>query len=279
MRKTLICAVLLLAVFFVPVLAEEDAARPWTNSTEFGLINASGNSEASSFAFGNKFAYKWSNAEFNFDMGALRNSSKTSSRSNLGGALVVDVTDETTAENYFLDTKYKRTISDQLYWYAGLGWDRDRFAGIDSRFRGGGGLGYVVFKTDLHSLVTELGFDYTDEKHVAGTKDDHLKFGGLRGFAAYKRKVGASSQFDASLEVLENLKDTGDMRAIGIVSLTATMTTHMALKASFTMKYDGDPVVEVLSDPASTPELPIPDVLYEFDNLDTILSASLVVNF
>ena len=58
-----------------------------------------------------------------------------------------------------------------------------------------------------------------------------------------------------------------------MTSVTAALTSKLALKTSYTVRYDNEPVVEVLEAPGFDP------VLFEFDETDTILSASLVIDF
>ena len=74
------------------------------------------------------------------------------------------------------------------------------------------------------------------------------------------------------------LDDTEDWRASWINAVTATLTERIALKLSYAMLYDDQPVVVLVPPdpgaPGGTLEAP-----YVFDELDTILTASVVINF
>lgn len=274
MRKTLtILAVASLAGLAAAARAEEPV-RPWTNTAELAAILTSGNSQTRNFALSNKFEYKWSEAELSILAAALRASNTNRSFENSDGALVTTETTETSAEAYSLDGKYRRNIREEFFWYAGAGWLQNRPTGIDSRIYGGGGIGYRFLKDDVQTLVGELGADYTDESRVFGGS---ASFAGARAFLGYERALSETAKFSSDLEILENLDDTEDLRAKWASAVTASLSTRTALKVGFTVLYDRQPVVRTVTDTVG----PVfgPDLLVPFEKTDTILSASLVVNF
>ncbi|HEX6852912.1 MAG TPA: DUF481 domain-containing protein [Candidatus Polarisedimenticolaceae bacterium] len=271
--KRFFVAVVVASLAHVAVLAEDAPAKPWTNATELGVIVTSGNSESTNFAFSNKYGYKWTNAEFLSNAGALRTES-TPNAFNLDGVLV-EPPKETTAESYFLDGKYRRTVTGDLFWYALAGWNRNRFQGIDSRLFGGGGIGYRFFETDRTKFSGEIGVDYTQESPVDGEDRD---FAGARGFLAYEQKIGESSKFVQELEILENLDDTDDLRARSLTSIQASLNARLALKFAVRVLYDKQPATETLNDVDDLDGV-APPIVRELDELDTILTATLVINF
>jgi putative salt-induced outer membrane protein YdiY len=258
------------------VLAQDPApTRPWSDVADFSLILTTGNSETTNFAFSNKYAYKWTESELTIDAAALRTETTTRTLSNPNGVVLETNTKATTAESYALGGKYRHTIHERLFWYGAVGWMRNRFAGVQDRTSGGGGVGYRFIKTDVHSLVGEAGADFTDETQVGGASDS---FAGARAYLAYERNLSKTSKFNTDLELLENLDDTDDLRAKWVTSLTASLTAKTALKVSYTTLYDKQPV-ELLVAPDATAPPGTPSALFEFDDLDTILAASVVVNF
>lgn len=270
MRTSMLIAVAALAS--IAAAAAEAPARPWTDAAEVGVILTSGNSQSTNFAAANKYAYTWENAEFVSNAAALRAESRPKPKNTDG--VVTEPAKETTAESYLLDGKYRRTVRDGFFWYALASWNRNRFQGIDSRLSGGGGVGYRLFERERSKLAGEVGFDYTKEDPLEG---DSRNFAGARAFVGYERKIGGSSKFGQEVEVLENLKDTEDLRAKSVSALTASLTSKLALKLSYTILYDKQPAEETLPDENPTNgDTPIPR---EFDKVDTILTATLVVNF
>jgi len=268
---------LAVAVAIPAAWAEDDAApdKGWTNKAEFGFVSTTGNSQTNNFAFANKFVRTWTTSELEVNASALRTENTTRILSNPDGTVAVDEVTETTAEAYALGGKYTHKIRDGLGWYANARWSRNRFSGIDSRIIGGGGLSYTFFADDVHKLVGEVGADFTDEQRVDDTSDSYA---GVRAFAGYLRKFGKNSEFSSELELLDSVDDTDDWRANWSNSVTASLTDRLALKVSYTMLYDNQPVVVLVApDPGAPPGTPSAE--FEFDELDTVLSASLVVNF
>jgi putative salt-induced outer membrane protein YdiY len=267
----ILTATLLLAAG--PARADEPE-RPWTDTAEFSLVSTTGNTETESFAFANKFVYTWPQASFTLDASALRvNTTFPGDPVNRNGKVTFpDRESKTTAAAYNLDGKYRRTIREGFHWYAGAAWDRNRPLGIDDRTTISAGVGYLLFKDDRHSLLGEVGADYTDESRVGGDDDS---FAGARAYLGYERTLSETSKLTSELELLENLDDTSDLRGSWVTSVTASLTSKMALKMSYTVLYDAQPV-EILvpgDDPGER------DAWYEYDKTDTILTASLVINF
>jgi len=257
--------------------AETPAAptRPWTDVADFSAIVMSGNSETKSFALTNKYVYKWTGADFTVDLAALRSESTTRTVSNPDGTVVETDTTQKTAENYLFGAKYRRGLDRKLYWYAGATWLRNEFAGIEDRYSAGAGVGYAFVKSEKQTFVGELGADYTDETQVGGTDD---QFPELRAYIAYERILSKTSKFNTDLAVFENLDDSDDYRAKSVTSLTASISTKVALKVSYTILYDHQPVEQIIP-PDPTAPIGTPSGVFVFDDVDTIFGASVVVNF
>ena len=263
----------------LPVLAEDSTKekedRSWTNKTTLGLVNTTGNSETTNFAVSNLFTRKWKRSNLEVTASALRSETTTRILSNQGGTAIETSATSTSAERYTLGTKYNSTIQNGLEWYAAAGWYRDRFAGIQNSYQGGGGLAYLFFENDRHKLQSEAGFAYVQEDRVDGTEST---FPDLRAFLGYERALSESSKLTAHLEVLENLDETSDLRANALIGVTANLNKRVALNVGYEIKYDAEPVMVVVpGDPAAIP--PVPDALFEFDEIDTTLKAALVINF
>ncbi|UCF68588.1 MAG: DUF481 domain-containing protein [Acidobacteriota bacterium] len=268
----LVAALLLLAAPAAPLLAEEgEPERPWSDTAEFSFINTTGNSESTNVAFSNKFIYNWTDSDLTVTALALRTESSTFARRREGDVVVVDKTSQVTTETYALDGKYRRNISDRFLWYVGAGWNKNEPAGINSRYYVSPGIGYRFFEDDKHSLVGEFGVTYTDETYVkplAPGQPEGNSYLGARGFLGYHRVLSESATFDTELELLQNLDETDDMRARWLTSVTASVTQKVALKASYMVLYDAEPVL-----------INVEGLPFELDDTDTILSASVVVNF
>ena len=253
--------------------AQEAAKKPWSDAAELGVVMTSGNSEGTNFALANKFKYTWSNAEFTCDFAALRAESRTRDVENVGGVLVVTDTTAVTAENYLFAAKYRRNITERLYWYVGAGWYRNVFAGIDARYLVSGGIGYTFIKSARHLLKGELGIDATHEDQVSSDATDYAA---LRGTVNYEFKIGEKSKLTEDVNAVDNLDTTSDWRVNSLTALTAGLNDWLALKLSYLVMYSNEPPIQILPGP---PAGPAGDVTYEFEKTDTILTAALVINF
>lgn len=273
-RRPLVAIVISVLMSTGLALAQDaPPARPWQNTAEFGFILTTGNSETQNFKFSNKFLYKLGWGEFQVDALALRAEQTTRTVSNDEGTLVVSEVDETTAEAYGLGGKVRVNITDRLFWYGSLAWARNRFAGLDNRYVAGAGVGYKFFETERSKLNGEVGAEYVDEDFIEGTSPGDANFAAARAYLGYAYKISDTATFTQDLELNQNLDESDDLRLRSETAVTATLTRSLALKASYTVHYDKEPVVQVLSAPG------FDDVTFEFDETDTILAMSLVVNF
>jgi putative salt-induced outer membrane protein YdiY len=263
---------LLLAAPAAMAQEEEEDTRPWSDTAELSFVMTTGNSETENFAFSNEYIYNWSASNLTIKAAMLRTETTARILENVDGEVDVDEITETTAEAYYLDGTYRHDINETLYWYAGAGWQRNRYSGIDNRYTAGGGLGLVVWENNTHHFKIETGLDYTSEEQVGGNDED---WAGARLYFDYLRSLSETSKFESTLELLENLDETDDLRARWINSVTASINSHLALKASYGIFFDNEPVILVVEgdDPGES------DAEFEFDDVDTILSASLVINF
>lgn len=254
---------------------DEKPARPWSNTAEFSAVLTTGNSENTTISASDKFVYGWEQSELAVDFSFLRTETTRFTPTNTTGVVELDEDTETTVSNYGLGGTYRHTIRDGFLWYANAGWSRDRIKGIADRYTGGGGIGYRFLEAEGQTLVGEVGASWTDETRVDDATDS---FGDGRGFLGYERSLSESSTFTSELEMLLNLEETDDLRLKSVSSVTAAINSKVALKVSYKIEYDRRPVVVMVAGDPN--EDPVPDAApFEFDATDTVLSASVVINF
>lgn len=248
----------------------EGATKPWSNTAEFSAVVTTGNSESSTFALANKFLYAWKRSDLRVDVGALRADS-TGQPINVGGTLV-SPDSKTTAEAYTVNGKYRYDITERLLWYFNGGWYRNPFQGFENRYVGGTGIGYRFLDGPKHLLVGELGAQYVREERVDNTTDDYTA---ARAFLGYDLKINDSAKFTQELEGIANLEETADWRLRSTTSITASLTKKLAIKASYNVLYDHQPVAVVLTDTLGG----LGTLPYTYKTTDTMFTTSLVVNF
>lgn len=278
---------ILALIGFVPSAPRAADAPPagWKDTAEFSYVITAGNSETSTLGFKDKLWRKWDRSAFELNAGGVRAESTSKNLFAVGPSTtsfdVVDGESATTAENYFLNGRYDRKISEHFFWFVGAGWDRNRFAGIQNRTVGIAGVGNTWIDTDTTKFRTDYSVTYTDEKDVVEDPSFKTTFTGGRVSWNFLRKIGATSSYTNDLVLDDNFDDSKDYRANMINSLTASLSSRLALKVSLQWLYDHQPALKTLDlfDAAPPAGANIGSVLVSLDTLDTVFTTSLVVNF
>lgn len=147
---------------------------------------------------------------------------------------------ETTASSWRAGARGDYRFSPVIAGFARLGFDRDRFAGIRSRFEEGVGLAVRALDRRRDLLELEGGLDLVQERSTLGTSDGFVSG---RSTARYTRRFGAGDQayFQQLLEFLPNLEVTEDFRVTSESVLVAPLSRQLALKLSYVIRLDNLP--------------------------------------
>lgn len=267
-----------LFIISVSVFGQEEEKRPWTNVAELSAVVTGGNSEATTYSFKNDYNYAWDSANFNFKIGGFRADSTTFSRFATGTAdnfvIVEEKTTETTAEKYFMNLKYDRKINEKFFWFTGLDWDRNEFAGIDNRYALSAGVGNIWVDTDRRKFRTDYGIQYTKEDLIfeqPGFDDSYAS-----AIASYKwfEAIGKNSTFTQDFKFNLNLDDTDDFRAELDNGFATAISSKVALKIGLLFLFDNQPAFTRIQLQNTDVFVPL-----ELDELDTVFTTSLVINF
>jgi putative salt-induced outer membrane protein YdiY len=273
----------------VPPLAQDkpagkEAPAGWSDKGELSYVVTGGNAETSTVGFKNTLGRAWERSGFELKAGGIRAESTTTTRtavgpSNTNFSVVEESTTDLTAENYFLNGRYDRKISEHVFWFAGAGWDRNRFAGVENRYAGVGGIGNIWVDSERVKFRTDYSATFTRQNDVVENPDAKEDFAGARLSSKLEVKFGQNGTYGNDTVIDENLDDTSDLRADMTNWVAVSMSTHLALKVSLQLLYDGQP-----SFAAIPREFPLgtatgETVLVELDDLDTIFTTSLVLNF
>jgi putative salt-induced outer membrane protein YdiY len=276
-------AVIILVFSLAAGAAETDSQGllgPWKATAEVSYVVTGGNTSTSAFSLGTSFARKWTNDTLLFKTFILNSSSTTTTRTAQGTETDFDIIEEKVhrlvAENYLLAGQYDRRISKKLLAQAGLGWDRNRFAGVSSRVMFTTGLGYAWADGKRTQVKTDAGLTYTFRKYVG---QGSASFAGLRFNALAVQKILENSSLSTQFTFDENLKKMVDWRFDWTNSVSASISKSLALKASLRLIYTHLPAQQSL--PLFDPEgLPTGlSVLVPLRKLDTFLTTSVVINF
>lgn len=235
----------LISLFIVFAMATGVCAqeKKWSDQAELSFVDTGGNTDVTSLSAKNLLKYECSDElQAAWKLGALYGQSDG----------------EKNAESYFSDLRLDYLFTKHLYAFGNAGWSKDKFAGIDSRYYVGPGAGYKFLYGPKQFLVAEIGLNYVNEQYIDDTDKEYL---GGRAFAEYEYAFTDKNKFSQSVEYLHDFDDSNNYNVNSETALISALNDYLALKTSYIVKYDNQPVPSTLKD------------------TDTILSVTLVVNF
>ncbi len=244
-------------------------ARSWAETAELSYVVTGGNAETSTLGFKNSFTKKWDGSNFELKTGAVRASS-TTTRFALGPSDTdFDVVKETdlTAESYDLNGRYDRNIGDHAYWFAGAGWERNRFAGVENRASAAAGLGNRWADQDRLKYRTDYAVTYTKQDDVTEPPGFEATYAGFRLTSNLFLKLGPNGSYGNDTLVDENLKETTDLRVNMSNWVAVSMSNHLALKVNLQLLYDHQPAVRELDRVTALGGPVVSKVLIDLDTL------------
>lgn len=266
-------------------------AVEWKAESKLGLIVTSGNSQSRSCALGLSASRKANMNKFSFDANWTYANANVLTYTDLNANGLVDIGEmsrqnQTTADSWVTLMRYDRffTKNNSGYILGRIGGDQP--AGKD--LLGSGQVGYsrLLYRTDLHQVTAELGYDFSYEQYVSGA--DSITIQSLRFFAGYAIKLSQTTGLFANVESFFNLnaesvptadgtnqaKAFKDTRVIGKVGVSSTLWQKLSFSLNFTAKYDNVPA------PLAPFKIPFASGFTPLsDKVDTITEAALVYSY
>ncbi|MDE2661729.1 MAG: DUF481 domain-containing protein [Gemmatimonadota bacterium] len=258
-------------------------AAAWNYSAELSLLFTSGNSTVRTFGLGGTARREWAGGEISFRAGGLRTESGTTRRVAVGTeedfTVTSDADPKPTAENYFLRGEYERSFSDHVHLTTGAAWERNTFAGFESRLSLVGGIGNLWVETETTRLKSDYGITFTAQNDVVDDPEKSSGFGGVRVSTDFRRRLTPTASLESVLILDENLTDAADLRADFATSLAVDINSSLAVKTGLRLVWDNVPALTraPLERPAGTPTGTT--VLVPRHKLDSTLTIALVANF
>ena len=217
--------------------------KRWSDQAELSFVDTGGNTEVTSLSAKNLLRYEFSEKfQAAWKLAALYGKTEG----------------EKTAESYSSELRLDYLFTDRLYSFAAAGWSQDEFAGIDSRYYVGPGVGYKFLIGPKHFLLGEVGANYVNEEYTDDTDEGYIEG---RAYASYEYALTEKNKFSQSVEYLYNFEDGKNYRVNSETAVISALSDYLSLKASYVIKHDNQPAPSTL------------------EETDTILSVTLVVNF
>jgi len=263
---------------------EEEEDLGWSDTAQFSIVVTSGNAESQTLGFLNELRRRWPKALFRFELGAIHAESTEKTAVAVGPdnddfEMIEEERTTTNAERYHLDLTYYREINKRLYWNVGGGWERNRPSGIDNRYQLLAGLGHRWVDGEKVKFRTEYGLTWTRREDVVPDPETDDSFVGLRLAVYYLQEIGDHTTYKNELVFNDNLQSTSDYWVDWLNSFGVSISRRLALKVGLRLLYENEPALRAVPRefPLGTPTGDV--VLTPLEDLDSIFTTSLVVNF
>jgi len=197
----------------------QDAPKPREFTADVGYVSTSGNTDVSSFNVGEKLilrAARWTHRQQFGSVYATQDGEQTS---NLLFA------------NWRSDFSFHPRLA--LFGYAGF--DRNEFAGIARRFEEALGLSAKLLTLANDQWTVEAGLALNQQRSVDSTT---LNFASVRSATMYRHNFSKAAYFTQSVEYLPSLEVAADYRVTTETAIVAPLSAHLAMKASYVVRYD-----------------------------------------
>lgn len=211
------------ALLLASILPAQDSASVVTSfTTDFGYVATSGNTDVTTMSVGEKLSQ---------ERGRLTLEQTF--------ALVYGEQDGTVNTNNLRTTLRADYRIDRFFaFFAGVGFDRNTFAGIEKRFEEQIGLQLRAIAAPSDTVRLEAGGSMTQQIPVGGMQEN---FPAARAAVRWRHLFSAASYFQQQVEAVPNLKDTDDWRVNTESSLVAPISARIGIKLSYVIRYDNVP--------------------------------------
>ena len=207
---------------------QADTVRPPAElkfTGDIGYVATSGNSSVETLNVGNRFSAKVDDVTLSQTFVLIYGESKGKSVTSLyRGSLRLD----------------KGLKTSLISSYTLLNFERNTFAGLASRWSGVAGLSAHLMREGKDRLVLEGGLSLTRQRGT-GTAGRDVDFLGGRAASTYTHQFSPKASISQVIEVLPNFRESDDLRINTESTLLAPITSRIAVKLSYVIRYDGLP--------------------------------------
>jgi hypothetical protein len=281
-------------------------AVEWKAQVKGGFLMTTGNAQTTGASATGNLSRKEGNNRLAIDAGAAYGRSNvvtptfmTDPVTNMMTTTITGITRTSieTNNNWFTKGRYDRFFTANNSGYASAQAAGDKVAG--KTFFGGGQIGYSrqVYKSEMHLLVAELGYDLSYERYVQnpGPTHDPVTVHSARLFVGETLTLTKATGITAGVEALFNLNKEGsalkypsgtvgvdafeDTRVNGKLSLTTTLYKRLGISFGFLLRYDQNPAPLPIPSGSPANAAFLPGFVPFADRVDTQTSATLVYTF
>jgi putative salt-induced outer membrane protein YdiY len=284
MKRTIRAAFLVAAVAAFAGPASAATVPGWYSSTDLSFGMQRGNTKTLNAGINANLTRQWLRTAWRTNGSFVRNDVSEPSRIAVGSTtnFVTDFGPTVTkSEKIFANSDLERRLTERFFWNVAGSFERDQFAGLDSRVIGALGVGYLWQKPDNSGLFRAgIAGTYTSQSETVDDPETEDEFAGVRFTADGEKRFGDRKQntFTSNLIVDENVQDTDDLRFNWQNSLAVAMNQRLALKMGVQLAFDNQPQLVdfdlLLPNVVQTVKVSAPA-----EKLDLGVTVSLVINF
>jgi putative salt-induced outer membrane protein len=222
-RRQLLClAVLTLAASSLAGAQDAEEVKLFQFQADLGFVNVAGNTEVTTLNAGEKVIY----------------TVKPIVLTQTFSAIYGRTDGETSASTWKASGRMDYGFTEHLAVFGLVGFEKNRFAGIDRRFEEAVGLAIKLLTGPRDLLETEAGVSLNQQRATTGVDDN---FTAARGAAMYKHLLGEKAFLQQTVEALPNLEDSDDLRVNTETSLVAPLSSSISLKLAYAVRFDNQP--------------------------------------
>ena len=154
-------------------------------------------------------------------------------------AFIHGSTDSVETANQFIGSlRADYYLRPNLSLFALAGYERNPFAGLDRRYEEQVGLSWMAVKKPKGEVQIDLGAGANQQTSL-GVEDNFLS---ARLAPRLRYNLTDKAYLEESIELVENLDNTGDLRSMSLTQLVAPITAGIAIRLSYLARYDAEPV-------------------------------------
>jgi len=217
-------ALVIISIAFPRTVAAQETAPKTSFTGDLGYVSASGNTNLTTLSIGEKLVHtrgRWT--------------------LNQGAAYVYGESDAKESANQLrFSGRGDFAIGPRFGVFVGASWERNTFAGFNSRMDEIAGFSWKAIVAPSDSMSLDAGGVLTQEADVDGSEQDYPS---ARLAANYKHVFTKAAYFQQLAEYVPNLKTSGAYRVNTETALVAPVSAHIGIKLSFVVRYDSRPPV------------------------------------
>lgn len=221
LRRLMFGLIAAIAVLAVSVSAPAQTPE-WDLKLGFSYLGTTGNSRTSSTGLSAAYERAWGDWKLQAMASALRASDDG----------------EKSAERYLAGVRGDVAVWKEISLTSGLAWERDRFAGIDSRSIFDAGLKWTPKLDDAFVVSAILAATYTREEILGAASESFL---GALVKADAEYAITETAKASLSAAVYPNFETTKAWRATSAAGLQASLSSQLALKLAYEYRYNNRP--------------------------------------